>query len=625
MLSPGSILQNRYEIINLLAQGGMGAVYFAKDIRLRCNVALKETFFTDEKLRNAFEREASLLANLRHPALPKVMDHFAEGSGQFLVMEYIPGDDLLKILEEEGVAFSQGEVLEWANQLLAALEYLHRQQPPIIHRDIKPSNIKLTEDNQVVLLDFGLAKGAAWQMSRLTTGSSVFGYTPSYAPIEQIKGIGTDPRSDLYSLGATLYHLITGETPVDALTRVTDLADGQPDPLRSANEINPQVAPAVAEALTRAMSLNRERRWASAAQMREALRQASHASAEVSEPVTHRREPERQPQPSVPDTIVAQPSEPYVSWSVTADEPDTRRAEAAQSGSGPLAETVPISPPSTSPKPEVVRRRWPIVAGISAVVLIAVVIAISLALKAGSNAVESENQKAYTETVNRVGIEMVRVPAGKFTMGSPASEEGHDDDESPQHEVSISSFYMSKYEVTQLQWRAVAQLPKVRIDLPSNPSNFKGDDLPVEQVSWEEAVEFCARLSQATGKSYRLPTEAEWEYAARAMTTGPYAGSLDSMAWYASNSGQTTHPVGTKQPNGFGLYDMHGNVWEWCNDWYSENYYFQSPSADPTGPAPGSHRVIRGGGWAAPRRTCGQRFASGSRPTTASTSSASAL
>jgi formylglycine-generating enzyme required for sulfatase activity len=156
---------------------------------------------------------------------------------------------------------------------------------------------------------------------------------------------------------------------------------------------------------------------------------------------------------------------------------------------------------------------------------------------------------------------------------------------------------MGKNEVTQAQWRAVARLRKVGMDLNPEPSFFKGDDLPVEQVNWDDAVEFCLRLSQATGKAYRLPTEAEWEYACRANTRGDYAGDLDEMAWYSDNSAKTTHPVRRKKPNGFGLYDMHGNVWEWCRDWYSEDYYSQSAIEDPRGPNNGSFRVLRGGSW----------------------------
>jgi serine/threonine protein kinase len=281
MLVPNTILQNRYLIVRLLAQGGMGAVYEATDQNLGCTVAVKETFFTDENLRRAFEREARLLANLRHAALPKVMHHFSEGNGQFLVMEFIPGEDLMQMLERRGGPFPVEDVLDWADQILSALVYLHRQQPPVIHRDIKPHNLKLAEEDQIVLLDFGLAKGSAWQMSHLTTGSSIRGYTPDYAPLEQMKGTGTDARSDLYSLGATLYHLITGERPVDALTRVEILADRGPDPLRRANKVNARVTPDVASVLEQAMQLNRDRRFSGAIAMRKALGEARGSLASI--------------------------------------------------------------------------------------------------------------------------------------------------------------------------------------------------------------------------------------------------------------------------------------------------------------------------------------------------------
>jgi serine/threonine protein kinase len=177
-------------------------------------------------------------------------------------------------------------VLGWADQLLGVLEYLHKRQPPIIHRDIKPHNLKLAEDGQIVLLDFGLAKGAAWQMSHLKSGTSIRGYTPSYAPPEQIKGTGTDARSDLYSIGATLYHLITGGTPTDALTRVMEIAEGNPDPLRPAYEMNSQVWPVIAMVLKQAMMLNREKRFSSATEMRKALREAHSSLKSVSDAST---------------------------------------------------------------------------------------------------------------------------------------------------------------------------------------------------------------------------------------------------------------------------------------------------------------------------------------------------
>src|SRR5918911_3535570 len=164
MLPPGTFLQGRYRIVRPLGQGGMGAVYEALDERLHRAVALKETLVEGEELRRAFAREARLLANLNHPALPKVIDHFSEGAGQYLVMEFIAGADLAQLLSERGRPYPFETVLAWADELLDALEYLHGHEPPVIHRDIKPANLKLTPKGRVVLLDFGLAKGAAGQM-----------------------------------------------------------------------------------------------------------------------------------------------------------------------------------------------------------------------------------------------------------------------------------------------------------------------------------------------------------------------------------------------------------------------------------------------------------------------------
>jgi formylglycine-generating enzyme required for sulfatase activity len=185
-------------------------------------------------------------------------------------------------------------------------------------------------------------------------------------------------------------------------------------------------------------------------------------------------------------------------------------------------------------------------------------------------------------------FEFVQVPAGEFVMGSESSEAFPD--EKPVHRVRITkAFELGKYEVTQAQWEAA---------MGSTPSNFKGADRPVEQVSWNDAQEFLSKLNERKdGYRYRLPTEAEWEYAARAGTTGDNTGNLDSVAWYASNSGGQTHPVGEKQANAWGLYDMLGNVWEWCQDWYDANYYRNSPAEDPQGPSSGRLRVLRGGSW----------------------------
>jgi hypothetical protein len=277
MLAPNTLLQNRYQIIRSIGHGGMGAVYLARDQRLGHTVALKETFFTEERMRRAFEREARLLSHLRHPALPKVTDHFDEDGGQFIVMEFISGEDLEILLAQRGEPFPVEQVLAWADGLLKALDYLHAQSPPILHRDIKPANLKLTPQGEIILLDFGLAKGTAGQTSSVMTSRSVFGFTPNFAPLEQIQGTGTGPRSDLYALAATIYYLMTGAIPPDALTRITATANGQADPLRPADEINPQIPRAVAEVLMQTMAHNRDHRPESATAMRALLREATPA------------------------------------------------------------------------------------------------------------------------------------------------------------------------------------------------------------------------------------------------------------------------------------------------------------------------------------------------------------
>lgn len=283
MLTPDTVLQDRYRIIRQLGQGGMGAVYEAIDERLDTTIALKETLFADERLRKQFEREARLLARLHHPALPRVSDHFSEIDGQFLVMQFIPGEDLAEMIANRRGPFPADQVMSWADQLLDALDYLHTQDPQIIHRDIKPQNLKLTARGQIILLDFGLAKGQASEVSRVTTAQSIFGYTPNYAPLEQVQGLGTDPRSDLYSLSATLYHLLTGVKPPDALTRAAAIINGTTDPLLPANEVNSAIPVENARVLAQALAQNREQRFPNAAAMRRALQGEAATSTNRSE------------------------------------------------------------------------------------------------------------------------------------------------------------------------------------------------------------------------------------------------------------------------------------------------------------------------------------------------------
>lgn len=207
------------------------------------------------------------------------------------------------------------------------------------------------------------------------------------------------------------------------------------------------------------------------------------------------------------------------------------------------------------------------------------------------------------------GIEMVFVKGGTFQMGS---NEGDVTRETPVHTVSVSDFHIGKHEITQKQWREV---------MGTSPSGFKDcDECPVEKVSWHDAKNFLSKLNQKTGKRYRLPYEAEWEYAARSGGKDEkWAGTNSDVgryAWYQDNSGSKTHPVGTKMPNGLGIYDMSGNVWEWCEDWYDANYYAESPTINPQGPSTGQYRVLRGGSWftAAPANRCRAAFRGRNNP-----------
>ncbi len=207
---------------------------------------------------------------------------------------------------------------------------------------------------------------------------------------------------------------------------------------------------------------------------------------------------------------------------------------------------------------------------------------------------ENPVQEGKPFTLTALGLTLVPIPAGSFTMGSPVSEIGHRPDEAAHGVTLTKSFWLGKTPVTQAQYESV---------MGRNPARFKGADFPVESISWEEAMTFCRKLTEReraagrlpAGLVYTLPTEAQREYACRADTGGRYAGELDAIAWYSGNSDEQAHAVAQKQPNAWGLYDMQGNIWEWCLDWYGN--YPAGPVTDPTGPAQGDSRVYRGGAW----------------------------
>ena len=274
-LKTDQVLLHRYRVISLLAHGGMGSVYRAFDLALDRQVAIKQLQIDPlaseraaELTREQFRREARILASLDHPNLPRVTDHFEEEGVEYLVMDYVAGQSLSEIVEGDQAGLSESQVLDWADQLLSALEYIH--QHGVIHRDVKPANIRLTPDGRVFLVDFGLVK--LFDPGNPKTATIMHGLgTPEYAPPEQYDvHLGhTDPRSDIYALGATLYHLLTGQAPPTATQRMSD-----PESFQHPRSISPNVSRGVERVILRAVELQRTRRFASAADMRSALHRA---------------------------------------------------------------------------------------------------------------------------------------------------------------------------------------------------------------------------------------------------------------------------------------------------------------------------------------------------------------
>lgn len=289
-LPPGTILRDRYKILEMVGRGGMGATYRADDLRLKgrtCAVkeAIPDPDVSAEELRQSreqFYHEASTLARLDHPNLPKVSDYFSEDERDYLVMDYVPGQDLKEILTaalREGHPLAERQVLSWADQLCDALDYLHTQDPPVLHRDIKPSNIKITPAGNVKLVDFGLVKLLAPDDQRTVTVVQGRG-TVQYIPLEQYGGDTghTDARSDIYSLGATLYHLLTGQPPLDAKQRFL-----KPESLPTPRSLNAAITPQTERAILWCLAMHPDERPASIAQFQAQLLAPSAAGRMVTQ------------------------------------------------------------------------------------------------------------------------------------------------------------------------------------------------------------------------------------------------------------------------------------------------------------------------------------------------------
>ena len=596
MLAPNTLIQNRYRIVRHIAGGGMGSVYEATDERLGHTVALKQLVLTDVPAQQAFEREAKILAPLRHAVLPNVSDYFSDPAGRFLVMQYIPGDDLGAQLARRGQPFPVEQVLEWADQLLKGLDYLH--QRGIIHRDIKPQNLKLTDEGDIILLDFGIAKNS--------TKGSVMAATPGFAPLEQMQGQGTDARSDLYALGTSLYCLLTDSSPKSCITRLVAESRRQPDPVHPLHALNPQVAPPVSAVIMQAMALHPDERPAGAAAMRQMLAAA------------------RKPQPAVVTRTVPVPIAPAPAQS---PQPAPTRSPARKGK--PVRTLVTLGvllllalvaaviiPGLGNPVVEEFHE-IPDSLGSEATATIATTPALSVAPTATTATPTLPPVSTATATIP----EMVEIPVGPFLMGSRDEDPLADADEKPQHTVELPTYWIGKTEVTNAQFR-----PFVEGDGYSNPdywtdagwewreaegitqpafwyhAGWNGNEQPVVGVSWYEAVAYAHWLSAQTGHDFRLPTEAEWEKAAR----GPEGLIWPwGNAWVAENCncartvGHTT-PVGS-YPDGaspYGVLDMAGNVYEWTATQWLKEYPYQIEDEWTEEYLGGDNwHTVRGGAW----------------------------
>lgn len=306
-IAPGQVVNGRYQIIRLLGQGGFGAVYQAHDLTLNRPCALKENLETSEEIMRQFNREAQILANLSHPSLPRVTDFFTiPGQGQYLVMDYVEGEDLQDMLDRTSRPLPESQALGWIGQVCDALTYLHQHQPPIIHRDIKPGNIRITPRGQAMLVDFGIAKLYDSQ-THTTAGARAF--TPGYSPPEQYGKGPTDERSDIYALGATLYTLLTNQTPPDSVDRLT----GSAPPLPPAHVVNPQASRLVSLAIEQAMHPERTRRFNTVSEFKTAL----HAAAPLTRTAQAAQKPPLAQRPLTPARPSAARSSRRLPWPPT--------------------------------------------------------------------------------------------------------------------------------------------------------------------------------------------------------------------------------------------------------------------------------------------------------------------
>ncbi|HYW43712.1 MAG TPA: bifunctional serine/threonine-protein kinase/formylglycine-generating enzyme family protein [Bryobacteraceae bacterium] len=571
----------RYQITGRLGAGGMGTVYEGTDPVIGRTVAIK-TILQDRlgssqgavELRARLMREARAAGSLAHPNIVTVFDAGEEPGVTYIVMELIRGSTLDAMLPCAGTPVPTQRALEILAEAATALDFAHSRG--VVHRDVKPSNIMIQADGIVKLTDFGIARSVT---DTVTLAGSLAG-TPYFMSPEQLRGEEATRRSDQYSLAVVAWILLTGSRPFDGdqlMPLISKILTHEPPRSGSLN-------PPADGVLRRALAKDAEARFESCSSFMSALRAAciQKPAANLETGRTKRRrilaaavlacllaaagiawrlrpQPVRHEQKASaisPDPIA---SPPAMDTPPKANPPDRQAAaasgERSSAKAAPIAAPVParVSPPSRA------AGTAPSHAGV---------------LPQPSGPYESK-------TNPRDGLTYIWIPAGTFQMGCSPEDNECFENEKPAHQVTITKgFRMGQTEVTQEAYQKV---------IGRNPSFFRGVNRPVDNVTWDEARSYC----QAIGM--RLPTEAEWEYAARAGSTGSRYGELDRIAWVDGNSEKQTHQVAGKQANAWGLHDMLGNVWEWVADWFAR--YPPGDATDPEGPATGQFRALRGGAW----------------------------
>lgn len=563
---------DRYRALRILGQGGFGRAFIGVDEALPSQpyCVIKQFFPADlssaVKAAELFQQEAVRLDDLgKHPQIPTLFAHLEHDNCQYLIQEFVDGQDLLKELQEQG-AFSEAKIRMLLTDLLPILQFIHDRN--VIHRDIKPENIirrrSPSATGSHVLVDFGAAKfvtAAAMMETGTHIGSAV------YVAPEQVRGKAIF-ASDLYSLGVTCIHLLTNASPFELMDM-----DGTWIWRNFLENIS--ISSALGQILDRMIVSAPSQRYQTAQAVLNDLKNLTSSSSQSHQPIFQR---------------------------------STYLKAGAKTQITPIAQSK--LQPNHAIAPQLSQFSFE-----SATVTIQ---KIGIGKFTKNQLQISTRQKIgriYVETLGNVqgkpiGLEMVFIPAGKFQIGSPMNELEHTEEETPRHIVNIPAFFMSRFPITQRQWKIL---------MDNNPSIFIGNgDRPVETVAWDDAQSFCQKLAARTGRPYRLPSESEWEYACRAGTLtafgfgetiaanlANYNGASPYKYAPQSNSNSSTTEVGTYPANAFGLHDMHGNVWEWCEDNWHDDYDLL-PKDGKAWAIGGdrSCRVIRGGSWRDPAHYC---------------------